>query len=245
MANYNGGTIGKTNEPLDTTSGSYTLREQSLYKRTGDWPGGIVTSNLVLYLDAANNSSYPGSGITWTDLSDSNNNATLNNGPTFDSANGGSIVTDGSNDFIQTSAQMFNPNNDFSVSFFFFFSGGSVSLISNTSSGSFQIQLPGNLSVVDSYVVSLFTFSNVIVDNTWYNLCLTRSGNLYTLYRNDSVFGSFSSSNTYTRGPNVLGKNKNTERWGGHYGVVLCYNTALTVSQITQNYNTFRGRYGL
>jgi len=60
----------------------------------------ISTSGLVLALDAANTKSYPGSGTTWTDMSGNNNNGTLTNGPTFNSANGGSIVFDGSNDFV-------------------------------------------------------------------------------------------------------------------------------------------------
>ena len=59
----------------------------------------IVTSGLVLALDAADRNSYPGSGTTWTDLSGNANNGTLTNGPTFNSANGGSIVFDGTNDF--------------------------------------------------------------------------------------------------------------------------------------------------
>ena len=59
----------------------------------------IVTDGLVLYLDAANNRSYPGTGTTWSDLVGSNN-GTLNNGPTFSGANGGSIVFDGSDDYI-------------------------------------------------------------------------------------------------------------------------------------------------
>jgi len=205
----------------------------------------IVTDGLVLALDAGNTKSYPGSGTTWTDLSGNGNDGTLTNGPTFDSGNLGSIVTDGSNDFIQTSAQMFNPNSNFSVSFFVKRTGGG-SLISNTSSGSFQIQLNADLNVVDSLAVNLFTFTNVTVVNTWYNLCLTRSGNLYTLYRNGSVFGSFSSGNVYNRGPNILGKNVNivsTEFWGGHYGVVLCYNKALTAAEVTQNFNALKGRY--
>ena len=60
----------------------------------------IVTNGLVLYLDAANKKSYPGSGTTWTDLSGNNNTGTLTNGPTFDSNNGGSIVFDGTNDYV-------------------------------------------------------------------------------------------------------------------------------------------------
>jgi hypothetical protein len=59
----------------------------------------IVTDGLVLCLDAANRQSYPGSGTVWTDLAGSNN-GTLTNGPTFSSANGGSLVFDGSNDYI-------------------------------------------------------------------------------------------------------------------------------------------------
>ena len=63
--------------------------------------GQIVTSGLVLALNAADPNSYPGSGTTWRDISGNNNTGTLTNGPTFDSANGGSIVFDGSNDFVQ------------------------------------------------------------------------------------------------------------------------------------------------
>jgi hypothetical protein len=62
--------------------------------------GKIVTSGLVLALDAADKNSYPGSGTTWTDLSGNGNNGTLVNGPTFSSANGGSIVFDGVDDYV-------------------------------------------------------------------------------------------------------------------------------------------------
>ena len=59
----------------------------------------IVRDGLVLNLDAANLCSYPGSGTTWTDVSGNGNNGTLTNGPTYSSANGGSIVFDGTNDY--------------------------------------------------------------------------------------------------------------------------------------------------
>ena len=57
----------------------------------------IVTDGLVFYVDAGNNKSYPGSGTTCTDLV-GGNDGTLTNGPTFNSANGGNILFDGSND---------------------------------------------------------------------------------------------------------------------------------------------------
>lgn len=61
-------------------------------------PLPIPTSQLEVYLDASNLSSYPGSGSTWYDLSGNGNNATLYNGPTFSE---GTILFDGSNDYAQ------------------------------------------------------------------------------------------------------------------------------------------------
>ena len=62
----------------------------------------IVRDCLVLYLDAANTKSYPGSGTAMTDMSGKGNHGTLTNGPTFSSDNNGSIVLDGTNDYIST-----------------------------------------------------------------------------------------------------------------------------------------------
>ena len=62
--------------------------------------GGIVTNGLILDLDAAKRDSYPGTGTTWNDISGNQNNGTLVNGPTYNSANGGSLVFDGSNDYV-------------------------------------------------------------------------------------------------------------------------------------------------
>ena len=60
----------------------------------------IVRDNLVLYLDAANTKSYPGSGTTWTDISRKGTDGTLTNGATFNSDNMGRIVFDGTNDYV-------------------------------------------------------------------------------------------------------------------------------------------------
>ena len=76
--------------------------------------GPIITSGLVLFLDAGNTSSYPGSGTTWTDLSGNGNNGTLTNGPTYTSSNGGAIVFDGINDFVNSGSSISLPG-DISV----------------------------------------------------------------------------------------------------------------------------------
>jgi len=60
----------------------------------------IVTDGLVLALDAANTKSYISGSTTWNDLSGNNNSGSLLNGPTFSSANNGSIIFDGSDDSV-------------------------------------------------------------------------------------------------------------------------------------------------
>ena len=61
-----------------------------------------ITSGLLLHLNAGNSSSYSGSGYTWSDLSSSGNNGTIN-GATFNSTNK-SFDFDGTNDYIGLSA---------------------------------------------------------------------------------------------------------------------------------------------
>ena len=60
----------------------------------------IITRGLVLHLDASSPSSYPGSGTSWSDISNNGHVGTLTNGPTFSTDGGGSIVFDGSNDYV-------------------------------------------------------------------------------------------------------------------------------------------------
>lgn len=57
----------------------------------------VVTDNLVLYLDAGDKTSYPGSGTTWHDLC--GNNDTTISGATYNSD--GYFVLDGTNDYFE------------------------------------------------------------------------------------------------------------------------------------------------
>jgi hypothetical protein len=91
--------------------------------------GGIVKDGLVLDLDAAKQDSYPKSGTTWRDISGNGYTGTLTNGPIFNSSNGGSIVFDGVDDYIDNIGTV----NDFN----FIFSVGTFSI-------SFWIQKPIN-----------------------------------------------------------------------------------------------------
>ena len=94
-----------------TSGGSLKIGYGSTSKIVGVVPQ-IVTSGLVLLLDAGDQASYPGSGTTWTDLSGNGNNGTLTSGPTYSSEDGGSLVFDGVDDYVTNNSTEFSIANN-------------------------------------------------------------------------------------------------------------------------------------
>lgn len=270
MANYNGGTTGKTNGPSDPISGTYTLREQSLYEREGTWAvSEPISSGLLLYLDAGNPSSYPGSGITWVDLSGNGYDATLN-GPTYSSVDGGSIVFDGSGDYVGVSSidttlnALISGSNDFSVSYWFnpdsfppstYYTFAYV--LFNAGPRSFYLVF-GDSAPVNQFSVrtnqggtwrSVVQNNSALSINTWYNMVVTYSSSTgFILYQNGTSVDTSSQNGTFsTSGDNpAIGALNGGERfYDGKISQVLIYDKKLTASEVTQNFDTFKGRYGL
>jgi hypothetical protein len=93
ITNNNGATVSSTS-PFVASSGGMSLK-----KVFADPVASIVTSGLVLNLDAGNIRSYAGSGTSWYNLN-GNNTGSLTNGPTYTSSFGGGIVFDGINDYV-------------------------------------------------------------------------------------------------------------------------------------------------
>jgi hypothetical protein len=108
VTNNNSATF-NTNGPFN--QGVTTIKQRQVtdgtlevYSNFDEFTGApVVDDSLVLWLDAAQTTSYPGTGTTWTDLSGKGNNGTLTSGPTYNASNGGSIVFDGTNDYVTAS----------------------------------------------------------------------------------------------------------------------------------------------
>ena len=81
----------------------------------GGGASGLVTEGLILNLDSTDSSSYSGTGTVWTDLSGEGNHFDLVNGPTFSTDDGGTIVTDGANDYIKSQGNINEVNASFSA----------------------------------------------------------------------------------------------------------------------------------
>ena len=76
---------------------------------------GLVTDGLILNLDSTDSSSYSGTGTVWSDLSGEGNHFDLVNGPTYSTDDGGTIVTDGANDYIRSQGNINEVNASFSA----------------------------------------------------------------------------------------------------------------------------------
>jgi len=202
-------------------------------------------------------------GTTWTDLSGRGNNGTLTNGPTYSSSNGGSIVFDGTNDYINI-PNATNLNNlgsqNFTVSMWVYRvtnppagNGEMLYQSSNTDNGflicisgaNFRIELRDNQST-NSSVVGV---SDVFTAGTWNNVVLSKQGTTYTGYSQGISKGSFTSYQDVSTSTGYVNIGM-TDWWGdsfweGNISQVQVYNRALTASEIQQNYTATKSRYGL
>jgi hypothetical protein len=212
-----------------------------------NYTGNMVTQGLVLNLDAAKTDSYPGTGTTWRDLSGFNNNGTLINGPTFSGlGKQASIVFDGTNDGVTIS-----PIPPISQTFTF-----NLWINKTQSKNSAAIiAIQGTLFQVDNNTISWWsdvnygamTYSFTPILNQWYNVCVTQNNLTSNLYINSSlVRTSTMTSVSITRGNSCIGGWSIADRpWLGKISSTQIYNLTLTQTEITQNFNALRGRYGI
>jgi hypothetical protein len=212
----------------------------------------IITDGLVLYLDAANTKSYPGSGTTWNDLSRGGNNGILTNGPTFDPSNGGSIVFDGSGKRA-TLLSPFGQSGFTTVSIWYnrIEANSSTSwrtLFATTGSNIHHLISQATTRVLGIFDGSFRSFGYTPqIDGKFHNYTVIyNSATNATLYV-DGVFISTISIilNLATSTIGSIGNWTGNNYWAGNIASTQIYNRALTVDEILQNYNATKTRFGL
>ena len=215
-----------------------------------------VTAGLVLNLDAGNAASYPGSGTAWTDLSGNGRNGTLTGGPTYSSADGGSIVFDGTNDFVQCSGSLTataatfviwmrrnGPQDDFD---------GIIYSRSANATGLSFFGTTNKISYTWNNAVNTYTWDSglTIPDLTWCMVAVSVTSTSATAYLCQSG-GITSATNTVSHTSTVLDDVKLAQDdlggrfFNGRISVAMIYDRALSADEISQNFNALRGRYGL
>lgn len=244
--------------PTPTTTPSPTVAPTS----------GLVSSGLIVHLDASNPSSYTGSGTTWTNLIASGNNGVLTNGPTFSNLASGSIVLDGSNDYVTfTSGGLLKPSttqyitaqawvyptqmknqgvfgklsNSFAFDGYIFGVASSGYLTASSNGSSISKQHSGSMAAtVASGQWSFLSFS-LVMNNT--------SGSLRGYVNTTQTMSSFHGTDGYSEN-NFLRVGQGyfsdiTTCFKGNVGAVYFYDRQLSGTEIQQNFDATKTRYGL
>lgn len=229
------------------------------------WTQSIITSGLILYYDAGTPISYSGSGTTWTDLSGNSNTGTLQNSPTYSTIDsGGTFTFNGTNNEVTTTTLYTNPQT-FSIGAWFRTSSASGKKIigfesnqTGTASATYDRQIyigtDGKLYFgVNPGTITLATSPSTYTDNKWYYVMATYGGTTMTLYVNGISVATNTASaaqnfNGYWRiaGYKTLGWTNGSDGYfTGSIAAAHVYNTALTSTQVLQNFNVHRGRYNV
>ena len=210
---------------------------------SGGSGSGFVTTNLVASYDAGDTNSYSGTGTTWSDLTSNSNDLTLTNGPVFSATDGGTIEFDGSNDYALSSNSV-TISGDFSFDAWVYLDTTASGYDAIFSIGGYS--LTSGLALFGPYL-SVWSnggqlgYASTFATAAWKHVALTRSGSTNTLYLDGSSVGTFTNSNTFS-GSIGLGAGFWTTNPGnylpGKISNARLYNgTALTSTEVTQNYN--------
>jgi hypothetical protein len=274
VTNNNSATF-NTNGPFN--QGVATVKQRQVtdgtlevYSNFDEFTGApVVDDSLVLWLDAAQTTSYPGTGTTWTDLSGKGNNGTLTSGPTYNTSNGGSIRFNGngSGNYVSVSDSVSLRPANITVCTWAKFNSfdstltGVITKPQNSTVGggwtnpylSWMIRVEGTGTILDVSIgsasvyygtTSAYSFST----NTWYLFTLTYDGTNLKGYVNTSLICSSSpgAAINYTVNPVQIGAmNSPNEYLNGYVSDAMIYNRALSSDEVSQNFNALRRRYGI
>jgi len=210
---------------------------------------GIVQDGLVFYVDAGNDLSYPDSGTTWSDLI-GGNDGTLSNGPTYDSANGGSIVFDGVDDYCsiqETSTLQTSTSGQFTAAAWFKYDTATVTypqIFWNRRTIIGINSLDSNK--IYSYIGAGFLNSttNAVAGSIYY-VAVTCNNGALKIYVNGDLQGSRTVTLESQKGynPSIGAANSQANYYKGDIFTVHQYNKELSASEILQNYNALKNRF--
>ena len=232
--------------------------------------GNIVTNGLVLNLDAANPRSYPQpyNGTTWFDISGNSRNGTLTNGPTFNAANGGSIVFDGTNDTTNFGDILNIGLNSWTMSCWVKFttSAGTYGIMGKTSLRAYigryaffveSTNIGALFQPSGNYLITTPIFP--YLDNKFHNLVMTINRTGFMFFYIDGISRGTPLNASSTNGINL---NASTDHLyigsyadgtgqspalflNGSIANSSIYNRALSQQEVLQNFNATRARFGI
>ena len=215
----------------------------------------VVTTGLQLYLDAGNASSYSGSGTTWTDLSGNSRDGTLTNGPTYSATDGGSIVFDGTDDYVQCTGSLtvtaatfvtwIRRNGNQGQ-----YDGILFSRATNTTGMDFQVSNQLGYTWNDAGNTYGWQSGLILPNLTWCMVAISVTSTAATAYLCQTS-GITTATNTVNHASSLINDIKiardefSTRYFTGNIAIAQLYNIALSADQVSQNFAADRARFGV
>ena len=209
----------------------------------------FTTSSTFTPLVATNNSAILG----LSDFSGGGNFATSVNGPTYSIANGGSIVFDGTNDYVdtgKTATQLGVYDADYTFDAWVY----PTNLDSDkTMFGTDQTALRQGLHLVfrsgaiyQGHYSADFSAGSATL-NAWNNISYTyvKSSSSASIYKNGVLQGSGTIASFIGTTNILIGRWASTYYFSGNGSNYKVYNRALSAAEIQQNFNATRSRFSI
>jgi hypothetical protein len=210
----------------------------------------FTSSGTLLFTQA--NTTY------WANLSGTAGNSVLTNGVTYSSANGGSLVFDGTNDVANSTTSIIDRTNGQEITVSCWIrparNGGQYSVFCTNRSNDASIYnwifyQHTNDGAISFHGIAQNKSSYIPVLNQWVNVTNTvTTAGVSTLYVNGVSTHVVTGFNYGNGTPSRLGIGANpggTEAFQGNISQTYIYTRALTAAEVLQNYNSTKARYGL
>jgi len=217
----------------------------------------INTNGLVWHMDASTLESYPQTGNKWFDMSGTNTSATLQSSPSYNSANSGSLVLNGSSQYIDVGS--FMSYSKFTISLWVNPAATQITyadIFDNNHSGTQNFVCQQNADNVNQYEFAMLSSGGAsttglftLTASTWALLTFTFDGSVVRGYKNGTLLGTGGSMtpnyvSPYFRLGCWAGFGTIGRFWNGRYGNCMIYNRNLSSTEITELYNIQKERFG-
>ena len=212
-------------------------------------------SGLVLCLDAADKNSYIGSGITWTDVSGNNRIGILTNSPTFNSGNNGYITFDGVDDFTDITFVPEQTDSPLSVFSWVYLNSLPTAGVASGIWGHYGVSGNCHFEMYTSNSrLRLGNINNstlpVFPVGMWTYTGFTSTGTDHIYYVNAQSQATWSGSTGAILGNpsatvHMVGRSDAGRTWIGRIATTSVYNRVLSPTEILQNYDATKSRFGL
>jgi hypothetical protein len=204
----------------------------------------VITDGLVLALDAADPNSYPGSGSTLTDLTGNGYNGTISGTVSYSSGNAGYLYANPGN-FIDIPINLggAQPHTIFTIAGY---NGAARQRITSTNSNNWLLghwSGSNHRHFAEGWITPS---SGGTTTEDWIIYACTgnQSTDAWQYYENGTLLYSNTDGSNGPTSIRIGGiGNGETSDW--KWSMLLAYNRVLTASEIQQNFNALRGRFGI